>query len=67
MVIASKAVAIKALVVTMVWVVSRPMVRPMSWMPMSSRCPQLIPLREINQANWVIMSIGLNQKSEFRN
>ena len=36
-VVATKAVAIKAMIMAMVLVVERPMVGPMSWMPMSSR------------------------------
>ena len=36
-VVVTKAVAIRAMVVVMVMVVGRPVVKPMLWMPMSSR------------------------------
>ena len=58
-VVVAKAVAIKAIVMFMVMVVCRPMVKPILWMPMCSRCIRLVSLKGINQDHLVIMSIGL--------
>ena len=72
-VIATKVVAIRsvvvAMVMVMVMVMGRPIVRPMLWMPTSSRSICLIYLKGINQNQLVIMSIvliRLSQKTEFR-
>ena len=64
-VMATKAMAIRAMVIVMVVAVGRPMVGPMI-----SRGIHLISLKGINQTHLVIMSIGLmrlRQKTEFRN
>ena len=69
-VVATKAVAIRSMVVFMVIIMGRLMVEPMPWMPMSSRGIQLVSLKEINQDHLVIMPIGLtrlSQKTEFSN
>ena len=69
-VIATKAVAIKAIIMVMVMVVGRPVVGLMLWMPKSSKGTQLISLKGINQSHLVIMSIRLMrfiQKTVFRN
>ena len=69
-VMATKAMAIRAMVMVMVVVMGRPMVEPMLWMPMSSRGIRLVSFKGINQDHLVIMSIGLirlSQKTEFRN
>ena len=58
-VVVTKAMAIRAVVVVMVMVMGRPMVKPMLWMPMSSRGIRLVPLKLINQDHLVIKSIGL--------
>ena len=61
--------AIRTVVVVMVMAMGRPVVRPMPWMPMSSRGIQLFSLKGINQDYLVIMFIGLtrlSQKIEFR-
>ena len=57
-VMATKAVAIRAMVVVMVVVVGRPMAEPISWMPMSSRDIQFVSLKGTNQDHLVIMSSG---------
>ena len=69
-VMVTKAVAIKAVVMVTVIVVGKPVVKPMPWMPMTSRGIRLISLKRIKQDHLVIMSIGLmrlSQKTEFRN
>ena len=69
-VMATKATAIKAIVVAMAGVMGRSIVRLMLWMPMSSRGIWFISLKGINQGYQVIISIGLtrlSQKTEFRN
>ena len=66
----TKAVAIRAVVMVMVVVMGRLLVKPMPWMPMSSRSIRLFSLKGINQDHLVIVSIGLTrvgQKTEFRN
>ena len=47
-VMVTKSMAIKAVVVVIVEVISRPMVKPIPWMPMSSRGIQLVSLKGIN-------------------
>ena len=67
---ATKAMAIRAVVMVMVVVMGRPIAEPMPWIPMRSRGIRLVSLKEINQHHLVIMSIGLIrliQKTEFRN
>ena len=66
-VVATKAVAIRAMVMVMVVVVvvGRPMVEPMLWMPMSGRGIRLVSLKGINQDHLVIMSIGLMRLSQL--
>ena len=69
-VMATKAAAIRAVMVVMVIYIGRPIVVPMPWMPMSSRGIQLISLKGINKGHLVIMSselMKLSQKTEFRN
>ena len=69
-VVVTKAAAIKTVVIAMVGVMGRAKVRPIPWMPVSSRCIQLIPLKGSNQGHLVIMSIGFmrfSQKNEFNN
>ena len=69
-VVATKAVAIRAMVRVGIADVGRPMVEPMPWMPMSSRGIQLVSLKGINQDHLVIKYIGLirlSQKTDFRN
>ena len=69
-VMATKAMAIRAMVVVLVMVIGRPVVKPMPWMLKSSRGIQLVSLKGINQNHLVIISIGLmrlRQKTEFRN
>ena len=64
------AVAIRAMILFVVMVMGRPLVRPMPWMPMSSRGICLASLKGINQSYLVIMFFGLTklgQKPEFRN
>ena len=58
-VMATKIMAIEAMVVAIVQVLGRPVVRPMLWMPMSSRGIQLMSLRGINQGYLVTISIRL--------
>ena len=68
--VATKTVALKVMVVVVVGFIGRPMFGPMPWMPMISRCIQLMLLREINQVYLVIILIGLmktSQKVEFKN
>ena len=62
-VMASKAIAIRAIVVVMVVVVGWPVVQPMPWMPKSNKGIQLISLKGINQDHLVIISIGLTRLS----
>ena len=69
-VVVTKTMVIRAMVLLMVMVVSRPVVEPMPWMPMSSRGIRLVSLKGINQDHLVIISIGLMRliyKTEFRN
>ena len=63
-VVATKAMAIRDIVIVMVMVMGRPMVEPMPWIPMSSRGIQLFSLKGINQDYLVIMSIGLMRLSQ---
>ena len=58
-VIAAKAIAIRAMVIVLLMVVGRLIVKPMPWMPMSSRGIGLVSLKGINQDHLVIMSIRL--------
>ena len=63
-----KAVVIRAMVVVMVVVMGRPVIKPMPWMPMSSRGIWLVSFNGINQDHLVIMSSGLmrlSQKTKF--
>ena len=60
-IMATKSVDIRAIV--MVVVMGRPVVRHMSWMPMSSRFIQLISLKGISQVHLVIIFIGLRRIS----
>ena len=65
-----KAVVIRAMVVVMAVVIGRPVIKPMPWMPMSSRGIWLVSFNGINQDHLVIMSSGLmrlSQKIKFRN
>ena len=62
-VMATKAVAIRAVVVVMFVVVARPVVEPIPWIPMSSRGIRLVSLKRINQDHLVIMTIGLTRLS----
>ena len=64
---ATKARAIRAVVMVMVVVIGRSMVGPIPWIPMSSRGIQLISLKGINQSHLVIMLTRLSQKTQFRN
>ena len=57
-VVATKAMAIKAVVEVMVMVMGRPMVGPMPWMPVSSRGIYLISLRESTKAIWLLCPLG---------
>ena len=69
-VMVAEAVAIRSMVIVLVVVMGRPMVKPMPWMPMSSRGIQLVSLKRMNQDHLGIMSIGLtrlSQKTEIRN
>ena len=50
---------IRAMVVVMVVVMGRPVIKPMPWMPMSSRGIWLVSFNGINQDHLVIMSSGL--------
>ena len=59
-----RVIAIKTVVVVMLMVIGRPMVRPMPWMPISSRAFQLTSLKGINQGYLVKMSIGLTKLSQ---
>ena len=64
-VVATKAMAIRDMVIVMVMVMGRPMVEPMPWIPMSSsRGIRLFSLKGINQDYLVIMSIGLMRLSQ---
>ena len=63
-VLATKAVAIRAMVMVIVMVVDRPVVEPMPWMPMSSKGIQIVSLKGINQDYLVIMSIRLTKLSQ---
>ena len=64
-VVATKAVAIRTMVMVMVVVMGSPVVEPMSWMLISSRGIQLVSLKEINQDHLVIMSIELTRLSQI--
>ena len=64
-VMATEAVAIRAMVIVIVVVMSRPMVEPMLWMPMSGRGIRLVSLKGINQDHLAIMSIGLTRLSQL--
>ena len=61
---ATKAVAISAIVLVMVVVMGRLMVEPMPCMPISSRGIQLVSLKRINKDYLVIMSIVLTRLSQ---
>ena len=61
---ATKAMAIRAIIVAMIRLMGRFVLGPMPWMPMSSRGIQLIPLRGANQVYLVIMSSGLTKFSQ---
>ena len=61
---ATKAMVIRPVVVVIIMVISRPVVEPMPWMPMSSRGIQLISLKGINQDHLVIISIELMRHSQ---
>ena len=54
-VVATKVVAIRAVVVVLVVVMGRLMVEPMLWMPMSSKDILLVSLKRINQDHLIIM------------
>ena len=60
-VMATKAMAIRAMFIVMVMIMGRPMVGPMLWLPMSSRGIQLILFKGINQSYLVIMSMGKSE------
>ena len=47
-VMATKAMAIKVMIVVMIVIMVRPMIGPMTWMPISSRVIHLISLKGIN-------------------
>ena len=69
-VMVTKAMVIRAVVIVLVVIMGRFMVKPMPWMPMSSRGIRLISLKRINQDHLVIMSIGMMRfslKTDFRN
>ena len=59
----SKAIAIMAMVVVIVFIIDRPMVGPIPWIPVRSRGIRLISLKGINQGHLVITSIGLARLS----
>ena len=59
-----------AMIMVLVMVIERPVVRPMPWMPMSSRGILLISFKVINQGLLAIIFIGLmklSQIAKFRN